>query len=77
MLKVFLIAGFIGLLWGLTAPADWQEKIDRHNALFAEDDTGDFNVEGYPGIYLVKCKNFDSIDTPLSSFMLINVNHSR
>lgn len=35
-------------------PIEWESKISMHNALFAEDDTGAINVEGYPGIYLVR-----------------------
>ena len=36
-------------------PSEWQEKIDRYNAFFAEDDTGRLNTEGYPyNMYLVR-----------------------
>lgn len=36
-------------------PSEWQEKIDRYNAFFAEDDTGKLNTEGYPyNMYLVR-----------------------
>ena len=32
-------------------PKDWSSKVTHYNALFAENDDGDINADGYPGIY--------------------------
>jgi len=38
-------------------PKEWKQKIDSYNAFYAEDDSGELDVEtGYPkGLYLVSC----------------------
>lgn len=34
-------------------PSDWKAQLDSLNAVYAEDDTGYLEDNGYPGIYLV------------------------
>lgn len=53
--SLIVLACVLAYVCSAVIPSEWQEKIDRYNAFFAEDDTGKLNTEGYPyNMYLVR-----------------------
>eukprot|EP01040_Poterioochromonas_malhamensis_P014844 gene14844-16507_t len=46
--SLIVLACVLAYVCSAVIPSEWQEKIDRYNAFFAEDDTGKLNTEGYP-----------------------------
>ncbi len=49
-LFVLAVVGWLSAVVGM--PSDWEARVNSFNALYAESDLDNLNVQGYPGIYI-------------------------